>query len=839
MGSKFLTKTTLSDFNVLTWKSKPIFYYYETICAFLRDIHLDEVADILAMPQPKLEGNRIMAVDWVATIKPQNAFQSYTQLAAEEKSIIKNKLSDIYQQLDTALASFKDDDSKEKRDWAELLSFISYFPDDEFIYSDGNNIFIAAWGFKSKNQLGLKDIESKGESKVIVPPIEVDDKAEEFQVLENNDDQNDNHFDEDELDDSDTSKDINDNTEEENDELKINDKKNNEIKSRNPWWWLLLLLLLMIIGFFSLKTCAQKSGNLLPDPNIIIPIDTSRIDLDKDSISYIIKDRLNIIFKNKKDIDIKEFSKDFKKAFPEDDYQITYYDSLTYRMQVSTPKDKMDESKMLIKSKLSKYEMIIFQENIFNNRVQANDPGFGDVYKSWFLEKIRAYQAWDITLGNEDIIVAVLDDGFDVNHPEFQGRIYKPYNVINRTTDVFTFKQSTHGTHVAATAVGAINNRSGVSGSAPKCKLMPIQISDKNGNMSTTAIVDGLLYAIYQGADVVNMSLGMYFSPIIGLLPDDVQYNLKENVMKEEETFWNSIYEIAEENNVAIVIAGGNQSIIVGLDPKDRSDYVINVSASDVNDQRANFSNYGRLSDVTAPGTQIYSAIPSNKFDSYDGTSMSAPLVAGGIALMKSIDKNLTSEQIKYVLHTTGETLFTDKPIGRLMQLDKALKLVRDGDYENDEDPCIDVLDKLLALENQINELRALCPDLSYQDTLRIPEEPTTLDFFEGVWKSTTDIMNNDGNKVTLYFYVDSKSGNRLRLEDPDSGTCYGDIKIQLNGRQMDIEQPNPAKCLGDGKIYNPYIFGCVSDANGYAVCSAQNKVDKMNNFTFNLIRIK
>lgn len=840
MGSKFLRQTVISDFNVLTWKSKPVFYYYDTICAFLKENKLESVVNILAIPQHKLEANRIVSVDWIAPIKIINTIQSFDLLTNEEKSTIRNKISQVNLQLDKLITILKTNEEKENRDWAELLSFITFYPDDEFIYSDGNNIFITAWGFNSKKQLALKDIEGKVNlEEDIVPRIPEESIVEKIDVGSDIENKSEEFIDTKETDIHNVQNDeditIYADSKAEDDQQLVEKVK----KKGSWWWWLLLLLMLILIALFSLKTCAQKSGNILPAPNVIVPIDSTKIELDKDSIAYIVQDRLNIIFKNNAEFNMQRFSDDFKIAFPDSEYKIIYYDSLTHRTQISTPKDKMEETKALLKTRLSQYEMIIFQENIFNNRMQANDPGFSDLSKSWFLERIRAFQAWDITTGSKDIVIAVLDDGFDIAHPELQGKIFKPYNVVNRNTDVFTYKQSTHGTHVAATAIGTINNSLGVSGSAPNCMLMPIQISDSYGQMSTTSIVDGLLYAIYQGADVINMSLGMYFSPLIGMLPDDVQYNLKENIMKEEEEFWNSIYDIAEENNVTIIIAGGNQSIVVGLDPKDRSDYVINVSASDEYDQRAQFSNYGFMSDVTAPGTKIFSAIPGNKYESYDGTSMAAPLVTGGIALMKSLDSNLTPQQIKLILDETGLTLNTDKPIGRLLQLDAALKLIQNGGHKNNDNPCAEVAIKIAELERQIEELKALCPDLKFEDTLKIPDHPSSLEFLKGFWKSTSPIKNFNDEAVVLYFNIDPLNQSQLRLEDPTSGSCLAEISLSLHGREFTMDQSFQSICQKDNKKYYPYFFKCEADIGGKAVCFAQNKNNKHNYLEFNLIRIK
>jgi subtilisin family serine protease len=285
-------------------------------------------------------------------------------------------------------------------------------------------------------------------------------------------------------------------------------------------------------------------------------------------------------------------------------------------------------------------------------------------------------------------------------------------------------------------------------------------------------------------------------------------------------------------------MAGGNENIIIGLDPMQRNPSGIKVSASDSGNNRARFSNFGRYSDVSAPGKEIYSAIPGNRYVYLDGTSMASPLVAGGVALMKSLRKDLTSEKIKLILQNSGVSLNTDKPMGKLLQLDKALRMVSDSSYNN-SDSCPDILNKILELERQLAELRSQCPDLSYQDTLKIPENPTSLDFFTGVWKSTTSLYNNAGKEVEVYFYIDGTADAKLRLEDPDKGGCYAGLKLQLSGREFNMNQQTPADCPGQNYEYNPYIFSCTADANGYAVCTGQNKTVRLNNFTFNLIKIK
>ena len=107
-----------------------------------------------------------------------------------------------------------------------------------------------------------------------------------------------------------------------------------------------------------------------------------------------------------------------------------------------------------------------------------------------------------------------------------------------------------------------------------------------------------------------------------------------------------------------------------------RSNNVINVSAVDQKNNRTSFSNYGKLSHVSAPGIDIYSSTPGNNFKFFPGTSMAAPIVTGAIALMKSIKPDLSTAQIKDILRKTGKQS-SDIRIGPTIQINKALEEVR------------------------------------------------------------------------------------------------------------------------------------------------------------------
>ncbi|MGI6409860.1 MAG: S8 family serine peptidase [Bacteroidales bacterium] len=241
---------------------------------------------------------------------------------------------------------------------------------------------------------------------------------------------------------------------------------------------------------------------------------------------------------------------------------------------------------------------------------------------------------------------------------------------------------------------------------------MPIQVANKQGLMTTTSILDGILYALYQGADVINVSLGMQFT---GTLPESEQRNLQNNHFKEEERLWNKVMEISDKHKTIIVVAAGNENMLAGVNPMSRPKNFIVVSAVDKSNReyhKAGFSNYGDYSTVSAPGVSIYSTVGNSDYQVMDGTSMAAPIVTGTIALMKSLNDSLTAEQIVCILQGTGKP--AEGKVGNLIQIDKALLKVQSGEFTDcdsrPETPSTGDVQILLSWDNY-NDLDLVCTD--------------------------------------------------------------------------------------------------------------------------------
>ena len=452
-----------------------------------------------------------------------------------------------------------------------------------------------------------------------------------------------------------------------------------------------------------------EHNDILPPRQGVLPPIEGRPNVSPENPG-VIADRLNILMENT-DKSIMDLAREFKNRYPGDEYEVIYYDDVVKRMQVIVPEREKDRLKQEIPAAFApEYQLFVFDESLFNALYRPNDPMISDADASWYLGAVNAFEGWDITTGDESVVVAVIDNGFDLTHPELKKNAIVPYNVWTHDANVFPLAED-HGTHIAGTALAAMNNDNGICGIAPKCKFIPVQVADANNIMTTTSVLDGILYALYQGADVLNISLAHNYSIFSGY-SSDFQKNLIRNSFKEEERLWREIARIAATHKATIVLAAGNENMLAGIGPIQRPDNFIVVSAVDrslSNLRRPEFSNYGEYSTVSAPGVGILSCVKGNEYAAGDGTSCSAPIVAGTVALMKSIDKDLTSLQIKTILQETG--LPVRGNVGPMVQIDKALQRVVDRDYSvTPRQPSAGDVQILLSWEN-FNDLDLMCTD--------------------------------------------------------------------------------------------------------------------------------
>lgn len=295
----------------------------------------------------------------------------------------------------------------------------------------------------------------------------------------------------------------------------------------------------------------------------------------------------------------------------------------------------------MLEEDYSKNQLENLKEYINSNIHQSMSPlkifeaGFNDpdLKLQYGITSINAQNAWSITKGDESIIIAVVDTGVDLNHPDLEANLVKGYTTVKGTLS--PNDDNGHGTHVSG-VIGAIaDNGIGVAGLAPKCKIMPIKVLSAKGDGNDSDIAEGIVWAIDHGAKVINLSLG-----------GGGAGRTLENAM---------LY--AYNSNVLVIAAMGNNGANVKNYPAAYKN-VVAVGASDVKNRIAPFSNYGDWISVTAPGLKIYSTFPTYKVElsrynlstSYailSGTSMSVPYVSALAALILSKNKNLSRAEVR------------------------------------------------------------------------------------------------------------------------------------------------------------------------------------------------
>lgn len=482
--------------------------------------------------------------------------------------------------------------------------------------------------------------------------------------------------------------------------------------------WLLLFILLLLLLSWLLRGCdpgsavvpsdkiETPSGEIiddngavrdivrddgkLPDNNIVAPIvgeDGAKPPIVQNpGAPDIVGNRLNIYFEDA-NVNLEQFVSDLSAAYSEDQCKVIGVDKYVPMIQILVPKNQRDAIRASINNKLPKYDFFVVDESIFTivGDVRGDASNVG-----WHLDAIDVEEGWKITKGDPNIVVAVVDDGIDATHDILKGRIFSPYNVFTQDNRLSTGQG--HGTHVAGLAVGSDKMfDKGVSGVAPKCKLMPIQVFD-NGMCTFSSVTSGIMYAIHNGANVVNVSIGPNFRGL-DILPIPDQDYIAKTQFKNEEKVWRRIIDVANDQNVIVVFAVGNDNILASIPPENRTKFTVNVAAVDRQIKGTDFTNYGRGSNISAPGKGIYSSVPVNNYAVFDGTSMAAPIVSGTIALMKSCKPEVTVTDVLHILQATGQQISDNVP--PMIQVGDALialttgvipEMPSKGDNENGAD---------------------------------------------------------------------------------------------------------------------------------------------------------
>lgn len=252
----------------------------------------------------------------------------------------------------------------------------------------------------------------------------------------------------------------------------------------------------------------------------------------------------------------------------------------------------------------------------------SNDPYLGS---AWHLMKIGAPVAWDSSQGS-GVTIAILDSGVDAAHPDLSARLVPGWNFYennSNTADVYG-----HGTKVAGAAAASTNNGVGVAGVAGQARIMPIRVTDTSGYGSLSAFASGLTYAADKGVRIANLSFGAAGNATV-----------------------QSAAQYMKSKGGLVFVSAGNNNTDYGYAA---TTSLIAVSATDGNDAKASWSNFGNWVALSAPGTSIYSTVSGGGYGAVSGTSFSSPVSAGVAALVMAANPKLSSTDVEKILFTTA-----------------------------------------------------------------------------------------------------------------------------------------------------------------------------------------
>ncbi len=479
--------------------------------------------------------------------------------------------------------------------------------------------------------------------------------------------------------------------------------------------------------------------------------------------------------------------------------------------------------------------LAVYPNYLYEISETPNDPEYS-VQKS--LSQINIDKAWSKSQG-EGVVVAVIDTGVDYEHKDLANNIWSNSDEIanngkdddrngyiddtrgwdfvkkagssclmgedcaGRDNDPSDYNG--HGTHVSGIIAAEQNNEFGISGVAPKAKIMPLRAAYSVGSsayLKSSDVAEAIEYAIRNGADVINMS---FAGSKLGVLAD--------------------VVDRAQELGVVMVAAAGNSDSNTETFPG-ALDNVIAVGSVNSDGEKSSFSNYGDWVDIMAPGVRILSAAPDDSFAYKSGTSMSAPLVAGVAALVisKSKELKLSPDQVRERIisssSSVGSALVTqsqltqlnadvDYPlqvdsmqVPRISGLNQAVEFIGSGTEDNEEateyewvsdkdgviskEPKFEI-DSLSAGDHKISlKVRGKSGDWSDPVTKTITVDTVSRVFTQSADEVTARIVRHDG-----YLIASMPIANRSSVEEY-IWTSSKDGELKSHARTFPITELSP-----------------------------------------------
>lgn len=400
------------------------------------------------------------------------------------------------------------------------------------------------------------------------------------------------------------------------------------------------------------------------------------------------------IVKIKKTANFSDSVSDFKSSATELSQTLSIKDTHTQGdlILISTGKaSQKSDDELLKKIKLrSDVEYVVPNVTFRAFEEQPNDTQYS---QQWALKKVAAEKAWTMNKGDKKVVVAVIDTGSAWGHEDLKQNIWSnPRETVNGIDDDqngfvddvrgWDFRDNDadpndetgsanpgHGTHCSG-IVGAVgNNGIGISGISPSVSIMPVRFLGADGSGDLMTAAKAIDYANNNGAQVISASWG-------AAVPRDQVTPILEAI------------ERANQKGIVFVVAAANDgksNDITEVYPANAGlTNVISVAASDPDDKKPQWSNFGKHKvDLAAPGLNILSTLPGNKYGNLSGTSMATPLVSGMVALMiaeASVDnRQLSPAAIKAILQATGTKVEIETACNCRIAADLALESIKNN----------------------------------------------------------------------------------------------------------------------------------------------------------------
>jgi subtilisin family serine protease len=330
--------------------------------------------------------------------------------------------------------------------------------------------------------------------------------------------------------------------------------------------------------------------------------------------------------------------------------------SLVYKVHISPNVDLIKAINAILATGLVEFAEPSYR---YRPNYTPNDPSLG--FQQNFLNRIKAFQAWDIQQGDSNVVIGIVDTGTDWDHPDLINQIKynyaDPINGVDDDNDGYVDNYrgwdmadndnnpmvagsgvAAHGSHVSGCAAAATDNGIGVASPGFKCKFLPVKASkNSDPNAYLTAGYEGIVYAADHGCHIINCSWGGAGGGSFGQLTID--------------------YAAINKGALVVCAAGndGNETVFYPASYK----YALSVaSTGSTSDNKSSFSNYGMYIDVCAPGSNIYSTNYNNTYGYSSGTSMASPVAAGAAGIVKSHFPSYTGLQVGEQLRVTCDNIY-------------------------------------------------------------------------------------------------------------------------------------------------------------------------------------